>query len=318
MRNRELKRLTAALRRLTPRQRAAISAELAALSTQSASTAVIEGRFAGAPACPHCEAERVTRHGTCKGIQRYRCRNWGRTFTALSGTPLSGLHKRGKWLDQAAALRDGFTLHDVANRLNIAVSTAHRWRHRFLELPKAVQARRLAGIAEADETYFLDSRKGQRMGLDRKPRRRGGSAKKRGLSKEQVPVLVARDRSGNTVDAVLPAGDKAHVTAALKPILANDTVLCSDGSGALAAAARDLGIEHHALNLSAGVRVDGAWHIQNVNAYHSRLKIWIARFRGVATKYLDSYLGWFRAIDRSPPTGRDAAQWLAMAVSGQG
>jgi hypothetical protein len=38
--------------------------------------------------------------------------------------------------------------------------------------------------------------------------------------------------------------------------------------------------------------------VQNVNAYHSRLKAWVQKFRGVATRYLDSYLGWFRALDR--------------------
>ena len=31
---------------------------------------------------------------------------------------------------------------------------------------------------------------------------------------------------------------------------------------------------------------------QNVNAYHSRLNIWMVRFHGVATKYLVNYLGW--------------------------
>lgn len=35
-----------------------------------------------------------------------------------------------------------------------------------------------------DETYFLYSEKGQRKIKDRKPRKRGGSAKKRGISNE--------------------------------------------------------------------------------------------------------------------------------------
>jgi hypothetical protein len=30
----------------------------------------------------------------------------------------------------------------------------------------------------------------------------------------------------------------------------------------------------------------GSYHIQNVNAYISRLKRWICRFNGVATRYL--------------------------------
>lgn len=47
------------------------------------------------------------------------------------------------------------------------------------------------------------------------------------------------------------------------------------------------------------------YHIQNVNAYASSLKTRMVRFRGVATKYFDSYLGWRRMIDRD---GEDATR----------
>jgi hypothetical protein len=48
------------------------------------------------------------------------------------------------------------------------------------------------------------------------------------------------------------------------------------------------------------------FHIQNVNAFHSRLKKWIRRFNGVSTKYLDNYLAWHLFLDRLSGTG-DAA-----------
>ncbi len=316
MRKPELKRITAALRQLTPVQRKIVALELASLDAQPASVTIAESRFAVKATCPHCESERTIRHGHANGLQRYRCRVCGKTFSALTGTPLSGLHKRGWWLGQAEALRDGLTLHQVADTLNIHVSTAHRWRHRFLTLPKAIQPRALTGIAEADETMFLLSFKGKRNGLDRKARKRGGKAAKRGLSQEQVPVLVARDRSGVTMDCVLQAMDTPSMYAALKPFLTEDVVLCTDGSLALAGAARQLGVEHHAVKLSAGIRVDGAWHVQNVNAYHSRLKAWVSKFRGVATCYLENYLGWFRALDREHGNGPKPAQWLALALGG--
>ena len=37
-------------------------------------------------------------------------------------------------------------------------------------------------------------------------------------------------------------------------------------------------------------------HINNVNAYHGRLKLWLNRFNGVATENPPSYLGWRRAL----------------------
>ena len=129
-----------------------------------------------------------------------------------------------------------------------------------------------------------------------------------------MPVLVARDRAGSTADFILDVVDGAHVGAVLKPLLAPDAILCTDSSEVLTAMAKDICITHHPVNLSAGIRVDGPWHVQNVNAYHSRLKNWLRRFKGVATKYMDSYLGWFRTIERSPRNGLKPAHWLAMAV----
>ena len=104
------------------------------------------------------------------------------------------------------------------------------------------------------------------------------------------------------------------MAAALKPFVSADVVLYTDGSSALTAAARALGVEHHAVNLSAGVRVDGAWHVQNVNAYHSRLKTWVREFNGVATRYLENYLGWFRTLDRESPNSLKAVPWLVLAM----
>lgn len=313
MRQRDLKRLKIVLVTLTLSQRRKLMSELQATEGRAASVGIIEdrGRQGG---CPHCGHQKVVRNGNADGLQRYKCRECGRTFNALTGTPLARLRQKGKWLEQAEVLRDGVTITQAAARLKVARSTAFRWRHRFMALPKTVQAQALRGIAEADETFFLRSNKGQRK-LDRKPRKRGGSASKRGLSKEQVPVLVARDRSGGTADFILAADGKANIVAALKPILASDAILCTDGSSVLAAAAKEIGVTHRPVNISAGQRViAGVYHIQNVNAYDSRLKNWIRRFHGVATKYLDSYLGWFRTIDRSGPTGLQPASFLASAI----
>ena len=46
-------------------------------------------------------------------------------------------------------------------QLQVAPSTAFRWRRRFLALPQSVKSRALIGIAEADETFLLRSNKGQ-------------------------------------------------------------------------------------------------------------------------------------------------------------
>lgn len=125
---------------------------------------------------------------------------------------------------------------------------------------------------------------------------------------------MLRNRAGQTTDHVLEVANKRCVAAAMQPALADDAVLCTDGSGMLAKVASDLGIEHHAVNTSRGEHTRGAWHIQNVNAYHSRFKQWMRRFNGVATAYLPNDLGWFRALDRSAQSGAKPASLLALAV----
>lgn len=314
MRNRELVALRKRLADLTRSQRRQVSADLEAAEHKAASIEVIEDQSPAWPNCPHCGSAQVVRNGTADDLQRFKCRGCIRTFNALTGTPLARLHMRGKWMGQAEALRDGLTIRQTARRLGVNTKTAFLWRHRFLAVPKTVQAQTLSGIAEVDESYFLKSAKGQRKGLGRSPRKRGGQATKRGTSQEQVPVLIARDRAGATANFVLNATTAKDIGVVLRPILPGDTVLVTDGSTALAAVARHLGVEHHSVIISAGVRVNGAWHVQNVNAFVSRLRGWLRRFKGVATRYLENYLGWFRALDRSPGFNPKPASLLALAI----
>jgi ISXO2-like transposase domain len=155
---------------------------------------------------------------------------------------------------------------------------------------------RLAGVAEASSG-------------------KGRKSAKPGLSDEQIPVLIARDRNGETLDAILDAIDAEHLGAALKPVLGKDTPLCTDGSKAFEAMAKDAGIPHQAMNIKADIRVkERLFHIQNVNAYDSRLKGWMQRFKGVATRYLDSYLGWRWFYERHKENACNPKSWLIEAM----
>jgi transposase-like protein len=252
--------------------------------------ALIDGAREAAPACPHCRALRIVRNGQANGLQRYKCRACAHTFNALTGTPMARLRHKGKWLAQAQVLSQGLSIHAAANKLDVAPSTAFRWRHRFLALAQDAKARSSTGIVEADETIVLRSSRGQRR-IGRQPRRRGGKSPTHGTGDDHVPVLVVRDRSGASTDCILGRSHKAQLSAVLTPVLAPDVVLCTDGSSALAAAARHIGLTHQALNMPSGPRTRGPWHIQNVNAYHGRLKERMRRFHGVAASYLASYLG---------------------------
>jgi transposase-like protein len=261
---------------------------------------LIESRVSDAPVCPKCAHVQIARWGSASGLQRYRCMACKATFNALTGTPLARLRKKDKWLDYAQQMEQGISVRKSAVACDVHRNTAFRWRHRFLTLPSSSKPARLAGIAEADEAFFLESFKGHKKAMSRSPRKRGSKASKRGLSDEQIPVLICRDRAGSTTDFILEKDDRTHIYEALKPILATDTVLCTDGSRAMVGVARKMGLTHRPVNLAAGIRViAGVYHVQNVNAYGSRLKTWMRRFNGVATRHLGNYLGWRRYLDKS-------------------
>lgn len=84
-------------------------------------------------------------------------------------------------------------------RHKLSKATSFRWRHRFLSLTKNDRPASLNGIAEPDGLYQLEPQKGARK-LARPLCKRGGVAKKRGISDEQICILGARDHTGQTVD----------------------------------------------------------------------------------------------------------------------
>ncbi len=276
---------------------------LTARVAQASAADIIQTAMASRLACPRCQGQRLYRHGQANGLQRFRCCACGRTFNSLTGTPLARLRLKEKWLAFSACLLDSRTVRDAAARLAVNKSTSMRWRHRFLDATKADRPASLNGIVEVDETFLLHSKKGSRN-LGRPARKRGGTASKRGISSDQVCILVARDRSGSTHDFVTGNGPvtTAQLLVHLPPILAPDSLLVTDANAAYQAFARQTGTSHAFVNLRAGIRVAehprGAIHVQNVNSYHSRFHGWLRQFNGVATRYLANYLGWRWAIDQ--------------------
>ena len=279
MKAQDFRTLVEQLGDLSQVQRDALVEALTAKGSGEEVVALIETRFAAAPSCGHCGEADFKPWGSASGLKRYMCKACERTFNALTGTPLSGLRLREKWLDYARSLVDGVSLRKAAARSGIHLETSFRWRHRFLAAARDKKAGAVTGIVEADETFILKSAKGSKKLVGRAPRKRGGKARKPGLSTdEHDAVLIVRDRHGETTDAILFDLSAETIGAHLKPVIAKDAVFVTDGNRAYQAFATATGIVQIALVISAGQRTSGCYHIQNVNAYDSRLKEWMCRF----------------------------------------
>jgi transposase-like protein len=260
---------------------------------------VRETKFSVGIACPYCNGEKVVRNGKFRGRQRYICRECSRTFNDFTNTPMQRTQLPGKWMPFLKCMINGLSLRKAAEEIGVTHVTLFYWRHKILKALKNLDVEQFDGITELDETYFLYSEKGRRNISERKPRHRGGKAKKRGISDEQVGVLVVCDRQKQHLVKVAGTGriNAATLATMVDGKLSENLILCSDADTAIKSFTKERNIEHIELNAKKKQRVkQGIYHIQNANSFHKRLKDWISRFNGVATKYLDNYLAWFRFV----------------------
>jgi transposase-like protein len=275
---------------------------------ESQPSELIDKELSVKPVCPHCSSGSVYKWGMVSGLQRYRCKECKRTFNALSGTPMSRLRKKELWFEYSQALADSLSLTKAAERCGIDRTTAFRWRHRFLP-QSGGQSATCTGITEIDETYFRESFKGKKV-LHRKPRKRG-KLEVRGLSSEQIAVVVAKDRVGHVCDGVLQERTAKEIAFRIGAHIAPDSLLCIEKSRILLKFAKDAGLAFEAIGTKQRKGREKVFHVQTVNAYHSRLKNWMARFNGVATERLPNYLCWRRLQETQLASSQD---WLLAMV----
>lgn len=250
-------------------------------------------------ACPDCGGiKHLVKYGKTKdGVQRYHCKKCMTTFTPLSYTFLSNSKKDlSVWLSYIDCMTNGMTIRKAANYCGISVVTAFMWRHKILYILRMKLKRiKLREVVEADDTLFRESYKGNKP-PNRESYKRGTSASKPGISEEQISVSTAIDRNGKVYGKISARGRSTakEISRAIGARIDRDSVLCTDNDAAYKKFAREKHLEHVVIQEHETVK--GVYHINTINAYHSRLKAFIKKFKGVATKYLDNYLAWLNSM----------------------
>ena len=272
--------------------------------------------------CPRCASPAVKGHGAYRGRRRFRCLACSRTFNDLTDTPLSGVHAPDKMRAFTAQMaRGGVSLRTSAEELDVDLKTAFNWRHKVLQGYAVAPSRKLKGIVEADETFFLYSEKGDRTVCQRrKARPRGGKATTVGISQEQVPVILGCDRQGELVLAVAGRGriSLKDVEQVLGDRVDEAATLCTDSHTSFKAFAKAHRLNYRPVNISKGTRVvKGIYHIQHANSAHMRLKNWMVRFHGVSTKYLDSYMRWFSLMEETKASDDREVKFTNASITGR-
>lgn len=251
--------------------------------------------------CPHCKSAEIIGYGSYRERKRYQCKSCSKTLNELSGTAIHKIHLKHKWNAYIDCMIQGMTLREAASKVGINLRTSFAWRHKILSSLNEVGCTRMEGIVEADETFFLFSEKGTKT-LSRKPRKRGGKASRDGMNKEHVNVIVAADRKGNRAMNVGNRGvitKKAVEKSIGKWINKEASILVSDAHVTFQAYAKENRLPHKMLYARKKQHVvDHHYHIQHVNNIHGQLKKFIDSFNGVATKYLQNYVNYFKVFTK--------------------
>lgn len=241
--------------------------------------------------CPRCgEVSRIIKYGKKSGIQRYKCKECSKTFSDVTNSPFYRSKKTlGKWLVYSKAMFSGMTIRQCAKVTKINIATAFYWRHKILDGIEFLENKEtLSGEIQLSDTYFPDSHKGEKgKRMEKRSNRAGG---KFGL-KNYVSVLCLIDSKDKIV---------------VDPI-------CRDSFWSYGIERwldRRIELENGAKFISSVSRFDNKIAIRMFKnkirkgsfeeTYRARkldqcLKTWIGeKFRGVATKYLNNYLAWFK------------------------
>lgn len=290
--------------RNTPRRRKA---------RQKANNELEEQKFALGYVCPKCGKRHIIKYGWNKTHtkRKYKCVDCGRCFTWTTNTIFENTKLSTKtWSSFAVCMAQGYSLRKCAKEVGVSLKTAFYMRHKLLSaMTTDIGIDHLRGIIEMDETFFAESFKGDhnRQYLEgrsakpmwvaprdsKKSRHRGQEVDYRGISHEQMCVSTALDRSNGMVLVSACCGrvSNRRLTEIYNGKVEKGSTICTDSNNAYKGFAKNMSAD--LIQIDRGQHMKGSYHINHINALHSKLKKWVRRFNGVATKYLENYLYWF-------------------------
>ena len=227
--------------------------------------------------CPHCKSEDVIKYGSYNGIQRYKWKNnkCERTFTKQTESPFRYSKKFKENCHKYKELYEkGLTIRECAEILNISIVTSFFWRHRFLYNLKQVNyVEKLCDYAELTRVVLLENFKGDRNSKNKE--------------KDKISIVNAMNKSIDIISIIAARNHLGlrELKENIEPRIDKKAIAVAFLDGRLQA----FSDKHNTINKIRIRRID----ITPIDASYSvKIKRWLKKFRGVATKYIDHYLSW--------------------------
>jgi len=246
-----------------------------------------------APICPRCRCEYVTKAGVHNGRQVYKCKNCKYQFRETAKSLVYHLHKYPLILDYLKCMLEGKSLRACASEVGISLPTSFRWRHKILAAIQGLEGGiNFSGITETDELLLQYSEKGRRY----KTLEEKEQAMK--TVHPNVAVLVMTDREGNLLFKHTGENkvQNSQIKEELKRRVSENNLICFKPNDEFKQAV----MESPSKKVIVRRKTKGL-AIYSVNVAEKKITnflVWMMRFRGVATKYLQNYLMWFVVMNK--------------------
>lgn len=314
--------LVSKLRLLNAQQLAQLGTELTHSQRRVEAVLALDARCGedAEPGCPRCSSSKRSRWGhTRTGAQRWRCGDCEATWSGLTGTPIVGIRRPDLFIDLMRNMIEAerpWSCRKAAKNLKISRHTAWRWRMAIIRLLPPENEGFMSGIVEADEARQRESRKGSRewsryradpANEPRPPREPWAFYKRRNAPVKAPPggwrvwdknLVAITDRGGHRAFEAVESMDLEQVTPVLLPVMASDSVLCTDGHLTYETMAKRTRITHFALvGGKRSRRTPKTHHINTVNALIARYREFMRPFKGPSTANLKAYGRWHAARD---------------------
>lgn len=220
--------------------------------------------------CPNCSGNKYIKYGSYKGIQRYKCKECGKTFSKTTNSLWSYSKKEPiKWIKFVEYVIERKSLRFCAKKLDISLVTAFYWRHKLLHgLTFDSVPDKLSGDVHINKKLIPENFKGNRKIITH--------------IRHNIWVVGAKGCEDSMIAQPISRGfwDLQSFNKKIYHIIDKKSYL-------VAYQDRYISLVAKAHNKK---RIKEVKDEKKIKFFSNNLEKWLKKYCGVATKYLERYL----------------------------
>jgi transposase-like protein len=223
--------------------------------------------------CPSCNAKKYIKYGSYKGIQRYKCKECGKTFSNVTNSLWSYSKSDPiKWIKFIEYVFERKSLRFCAEKLEISLVTAFYWRHKVLHgLTFDSIPEKLSGDVYIGKKLIPENFKGCRNIITTK--------------RHNIWVVAAKGNEDSMIAKPISRAfwDLPSFNKKIYALVDKKAYIIPYGD-------RYISLVAKAHNKKRTKKVQDE---NKLKFFHNILEKWLKKYHGIATKYLEKYLSLF-------------------------